>query len=317
MRIILRILKALGGLVLLAHAALAVYAYWPTGIEELPARSLASAQDRFAAVDGLELRYRSFGDFDPGQPSLVLIHGFGNSLQSFRLLAPQLANDFHVVTLDLPGFGLSSKPADRDYRNPAQAAVVGDFIRALRLDRVIIGGHSLGGAIALRVAVNEPEIVGLVLMNPGIITTGVPKIAEYYFFPLQRLSAKQFGKRDFRKSFLQRSFVNPDVVTERVMDELMLTVRSEGYMSGMTTMMGQYEAATEAPLLARVEVPTLIAWGEQDRRKPEGELEELHAALPGSVVVTVAGAGHYVHEEAPVAVARGIINARDLWVGGS
>jgi pimeloyl-ACP methyl ester carboxylesterase len=111
--------------------------------------------------------------------------------------------------------------------------------------------------------------------------------------------------------------VNPDVVTERVMDDLMLTVRSEGYITGMTAMMGQYEAATEAPLLARVEVPTLIAWGEQDRRKPEGELEELHAALPGSVVVTVAGAGHYVHEEAPVAVARGIINVRHLWSGGS
>ena len=74
-----------------AWIGLVVYAYWPTGVEERPARELAGPDDKFVSVDGLELRYREYGEAGPDRPTLVLIHGFGNSLQSFRLLAPLLA----------------------------------------------------------------------------------------------------------------------------------------------------------------------------------------------------------------------------------
>jgi len=121
-----------------------------------------------------------------------------------------------------------------------------------------IGGHSLGGSIALRVAVSEPEVRGLVLMNPGILNSGVPAIAQYYFFPLQRLLAKQLGNRDFRESMIKGSFINPDIVTDEVMDNLQRASQSEGYLAGMTTMMGQYEAPDEEPLLAEAEMPTVI-----------------------------------------------------------
>lgn len=313
MRIIRRILTGLVLLVLVLYVGLVVYAYWPTGIEEVPARQLAGPADRFVVVNGLELRYRTYGEPRPERPNLVLIHGFGNSLQSFRLLAPLLVDDYYVITMDLPGFGLSAKPVDHDYHNPAQARLVGDFSRALGLDEVIVGGHSLGGAIALRVAINEREVIGLVLMNPGIITTGVPWIAEYYFFPLPRLSARQFGNREFRERLLKRSFINPEIVTDEVMDDLMLAVRSDGYLTGTTSLMGQYTAATEAELLADVELPTLIVWGKEDRNKSRGELEQLRQGLRDSMVVEVTGAGHYVHEENPTQVAQGLIDAKPMW----
>ncbi|MDJ0927002.1 MAG: alpha/beta hydrolase [Gammaproteobacteria bacterium] len=317
MRIIRRLLLGLVTLLLVAWVGLVVYAYWPTGIEEVPARELAGPNDRFVSVDGLELRYQEFGTARPGEPSFVLIHGFGNSLQSFRLLAPLLGERFRTVTVDMPGFGLSAKPVDWDYKNPNQARMMTEFMRELDLENVIVGGHSLGGAIALRVALTEPRVRGLVLMNPGIIETGVPRITEYQFFPLQRLSAKQFGNREFRERFLKTSFVDPAVVTDEVMDNLMLVVRSEGYMAGTTSMMGQYEAAAEATLLGDVHVPTLIAWGEQDRRKTPQELADLQAGLSGSPAVDtiqVASAGHYVHEEAPQILAAGMISAAEKWI---
>ncbi len=315
----MKTLKRIGGglviLLLVIWAALAIYAYWPTGIEEVPALELASDQDRFVTVDKLQLRYREYGSKTADSTSVLLIHGFGNSLQSFRELSPRLANDYHVVSVDMPGFGLSAKPADWDYKNPAQASMMRALIRELGLQKVVVGGHSLGGAIAMRVAVDAPEVVGLVLMNPGIINTGVPKIAEYYFFPLPRLSAKQFGKRDFRENFLKSSYVNPAIITPQVMDDLMLTVRSEGYMTGMTTMMGQYVAASEGPLLQQVTVPTLIAWGVQDRRKDEAELQSLVTGLSNTSVrvLRVASAGHYVQEEAADEVAAGMIAAKSFW----
>lgn len=316
----MKILKRLGqGLLLfmlLLWAGMAIYAYWPTGIEEVPARELAGAADRFIEVDGLELRYREFGTRRDNLPSLLLIHGFGNSLQSFRELAPRLAPAYHVISADMPGFGLSAKPADWDYGNASQARMMAELIRALDLDSVVVGGHSLGGAIAMRVAIDAPEAVGLVLMNPGIINTGVPVIAEYYFFPLQRLSAKQFGNRSFREAFLKNSYVRPEIITPAVVDDLMMTVKSEGYMSGMTSMMGQYSAASEGPLMPDVRVPVMIAWGEQDRNKDEAELQALIAGMsnaPAVEVVRVPDAGHYVHEEGAAAVADALIAAREFW----
>ena len=313
MSILRRLFKVLAWLLAIAYIGLVAYAYWPSGIVEVPAQSLAGSNDRFVDVNGMDLRYRTFGTPAPDRPNMVLIHGFGNSLQSFRLLGPLLADDFYVITVDLPGFGLSAKPVDYDYRGPNQARTVSAFIHALGLKRTIIGGHSLGGAIALRVAVEEPEVIGLLLMNPGIISTGVPAITEYLFFPLPRLSAKQFTDRAFREQFLKLSFVDQSVVTSEVIDDLMLATRSEGYMAGTTSMMGQYESASEVTLLDQVKVPTVIVWGEKDRNKTPEELAALRAGLRNSSVVAVPGAGHYVHEEDPDAVAKGVIDAKVLW----
>lgn len=292
------------------YAMLVAYAYWPSGIEEQPVASLAGAEDRFIDIDGLQLRYREFGQAAADRPDLVLLHGFGNSLQSFRLLAPLLEQEYHVITVDMPGFGLSSKPVDYDYRAPNQARVIGAFIRGLGLERPVIGGHSLGGAIALRVAVNEPGVRGLVVMNPGIINTGVPKITEYLFFPLPRMMAKQFSDRVFRERFLRLSFVDESVVTDEVMDNLMLAARSEGNMAGLTSMMGQYESATEVSLLGELDKPSIIVWGAADKNKNPEELADLQDGLRDDTLINVPGAGHYVHEEAPEAVAAGLIDAK-------
>ena len=171
MSILRKILAGLGLILLIGYVGLIAYAYWPTGIEEVPARSLAGPDDKFANVDGLELRYRTYGEPGEDKPNLVLLHGMANTVQSFRFVAPLLADDYYVVALDLPGFGLSSKPADFDYRTGNMASVVGDFIRTLGMEEAVVGGHSMGGLIAMRVALDEPEIAGLVLMNPGIISS--------------------------------------------------------------------------------------------------------------------------------------------------
>ena len=316
MRILKTLFKGLLALLVVGYIGLIAWAYWPTGIEEVPARQLAGPQDRFVDVSGLELRYQTWGKPGPDRPNLVLIHGFGNSLQSFRLLGPLLAEDYHVIAVDLPGFGLSAKPTDYEYSNAQQAATIGDFIRALGLEQAIIGGHSLGGAIAVHVAINEPEITGAVLFNPGIINTGVPPIAKYYFFPLQRLTAKTFNEREFRTQFLKRSFIDPGIVTDEVIDNLMLAMRSEGFLAGSTVMMGQYNDPVEASMLPDMPVHTLIVWGEEDRNKSPEELAALLEGLPDDAVVSIAGAGHYVHEEAPAASAEGIIADKQALAGG-
>ena len=113
-----------------------------------------------------------------------------------------LTADAHAF--DLLGFGLSDKPTDYDYSNANQAETVSELAEALNLDSFIVGGHSLGGAIAFHVAMNNQKTKGLILFNPGIINTGVPEFARYLnlIFPFARVSAKQFADRDFIKCIL-------------------------------------------------------------------------------------------------------------------
>jgi len=303
-----RLLGGLLGLIVVAWLGLVVYAYWPTGIREVPAVDLAGPADRFVSVDGLNIRYRTWGSPADDKPTALLLHGFANSLQSFRLVAPLLTGSYYVVAYDMPGYGLSDKPAPFDYRNAHQAEIAGRLIKALGLRNVIVGGHSLGGAIALRVALQSPEVIGLVVMNPGIITTGVPPIAKYLVFPFPRIQAKLFGDPEFRANFLRRSFVDPSIVTDDVVRELSLASRSEGYLKGMTNLLGQYQDADEVPMLAQLTVPSLIVWGEQDRGKPKGEFAELKALLPNNTAVLVPTSGHYVQEEAPAETAAAMIS---------
>lgn len=305
MRILKRLLGALLALGVVGWAALAAWAYWP-GAPEIPVARLATPDDRFVEVDGLRLRYRSWGAAGEGRPELLLIHGFANSLQSFRLLAPRLAGCCHVVAIDLPGYGLSDKPVDFDYHNGPQAAVMVAAAHALGLRHPVYVGHSLGGAIALQAAVKDPQAAGLVLMNPGILSTGVPKIVQVTLPPLPRMSARIFASRDFRGNFLRKSYVDPSLVTEQVIDDVMLGARSQGYMAGMTSLMKQYAEGEEIVLAPQVHVPTLIPWGDQDRNKPRSEADALQRLIPGARLVRFGNAGHYVHEEAAAEVAAAI-----------
>lgn len=311
-----RILLGFVGLLFAAWLGLVAWAYWPDSTKEVPAANLAGPADRFVSVDGVEIRYRAYGEPEPGKPTALLIHGFANSLQSFRRVAPLLTDRYYVIAYDMPGYGLSGKPAPFDYRNANQAKIASGLIRELGLKNVVVGGHSLGGAIALRVAVDDPEVAGLVVMNPGIITTGVPPIAKYLVFPFPRLQAKIFGDPAFRADFLKRSFVDPGIVTDQVVADLSLTAKSEGYLRGMTNLMGQYQDADEIPLLTQVKVPSLIVWGAQDRGKPAGEFEELRALLPAADTAYVESSGHYVQEEAPAETAAAMKALADRIMAG-
>jgi pimeloyl-ACP methyl ester carboxylesterase len=305
MKTLKRLGTALLVVIALTWAGLAAWAYWP-GEPEVPIASLVASDDRFVEVDGLRLRYREWGMAASDRPSLLLIHGFGNSLQSFRELAPRLADCCHVIAIDMVGYGLSEKPVQHDYHNGPQAKTLIAAARKLGLERVIYVGHSLGGAVALHAAVLDPNARGLVLLNPGIISTGVPKIVQVTLPPLPRMSAKMFASRDFRGNFLKQSYVDPSIVTESVIDEVMKGSRTEGYMAGMTSLMQQYREGEEIVLASKVVVPTLIPWGDRDKNKPRSEADELQSMIRGSRLVRFPNAGHYVHEEAAAGVAEAI-----------
>lgn len=305
------------GLIILGYAYLIVYAYLP--VEEIPNRTLATKEDLFIEIGGHDIRYREYPAPKESSPNLILIHGFGNNLNSWRSITPILSEVYNIYIFDLLGFGLSDKPIDYDYSNANQAETVSQLAAALNLDSFIVGGHSLGGAIAFHVAMNNQKTKGLILFNPGIINTGVPEFARYLnlIFPFARVSAKQFADRDFREEFLKRSYHDPSIVDEKVMDEIMLGARSEGYMTGTTSMLNKFYDANEAELMHRVNNPTLIVFGLEDRNKSMEEALQLKNGFRNSKLELIKDAGHYVHEESPIVVSESIIKEMTFLSGQS
>ncbi len=308
-----RTLGTMLGLLIIVYLAMIAYAYWPTD-DGFPAEQLARPSDKFISVDGIDIRYRTWGEPRPDQPAIVLIHGFANSVVTFRNVGPLLAEKHYVVALDMPGFGLSGKPDDRAYTNDNQAHLVERFADELGLDTYIVGGHSMGGALVIHVAIDSPKVVGAIMFNPGIITTGVPPATQYFIFPLPRIAAKTFADENFRTRFLKGAFINPDVVTDEVIEELMLGPKTDDYLPGVTQLMNYYVAGDEEGMLKDIPVPVLIVWGAEDKGKPDGEAEQIDGMIPNSRLVMVAGAGHYVHEEAAEQSAAAILQADDFWL---
>ena len=294
-------------LVILSYSALVVYAYLP--LETSSTKELVTKDDLFIKVSDHDIRYREYRTPEDNNPNLILIHGFGNNLHSWRSITPLLSEHYNIFALDLLGFGLSDKPIDYDYSNANQAKTVGEFADALKLDSFIVGGHSLGGAIGLHVAKNNKKTKGLILFNPGIVNTGVPEFARYInlIFPFARVSAKQFANRAFREQFLKRSYYNRSIVNEQVMDEIMLGSKTEDYLQGTSSMLGKFYTANETELMDQVITPTLIVFGIEDRNKSMEEALQLKTGFKNSKLQLIKDAGHYVHEESPALVSESII----------
>ncbi|MEP6903223.1 MAG: alpha/beta hydrolase, partial [Actinomycetota bacterium] len=122
----------------------------------------------FVEIDGATVHYQKFGDIS--NPTLLLIHGYTASAYVWKTVAPALADEgFHVVAVDLIGFGYSDKPAWFDYKITSQARMIARFMDRLGIDRAVIVGSSYGGAIALTLALDYSERVEKLVLVDAVI----------------------------------------------------------------------------------------------------------------------------------------------------
>jgi len=119
-------------------------------------------------INEMAVHYRAQGQ--AGQPTLVLVHGLGCSLKYWSCVfeAPEFAA-YRIIALDLPGFGRSAKSENYDYRLPSQAAVVLALLRELQVEQYILIGHSMGGTVAILMALQQPpQLARLIVIEPNL-----------------------------------------------------------------------------------------------------------------------------------------------------
>jgi triacylglycerol lipase len=161
------LLGLLVGLLALVAIIVVLDRAWPRGMSRVALRTqraLGGFKTASIPIPGFDITYLDGGRGEP----LVLVHGIGADKDHFAPIAPYLRGLGRIVALDLPGFGDSTKTADADYSIEMQVERLGQFLDALELPRVHLGGSSLGGAIVLAFALRHPERVqSLWLLAPA------------------------------------------------------------------------------------------------------------------------------------------------------
>jgi pimeloyl-ACP methyl ester carboxylesterase len=270
-----------------------------------PRSALLRPEDRLVQVGGHTLRYRSYpAQRDEQKPTLIMLHGFAGSSYTWRKVAPLVADVANVVAFDIMPFGLSDKPTAFDYRYPSQARVVSGLISTLGIRHPVPMGHSYGGTIAAYTALQDKRVKRLVLVDAGILATGIPSFARYMFFPMGRLGAQLFAFPSFRRRFVAKSFIDPKLVSDDLVQDLCLGTRMDSYVAGTGEFFSQYMDVEVGRLLDGIRADTLLLWGAHDRNNPSTNGERMAARLRSAELHVIAGAGHYPHEERPRDVSR-------------
>jgi non-heme chloroperoxidase len=254
-----------------------------------------------ALPNGVTLEYVERGQ--PAGVPVIFLHGVTDSCRSFEPLLDRLPATIRALAVTMRGHGGSSKPSD-GYRYADMAADVRTFMDVLTLPAAVIAGHSMGSMVAQRFATVHPDrVAGLVLMGTFRTIHGHPGLQEFWDTALSTLTdpVDPGFVREFQISTLARP-VPPDFLEAVVGESLQVPARV-----WRETFKGFLETQDFSHELARVNAPTLIAWGELDTYAPRADQDALRAVIAGSRVVTYPGAGHAFHWEDPARFAADLI----------
>jgi len=252
---------------------------------ERPAAQADKGQ--FAEINGHKIYYTTHGK---GQP-LILIHGFPLNSGLFHYQIEPLSQKYQLVLLDLPGFGRSRVAADSEGSLQGYAQTVLGLMDQLKIDKAIIGGHSLGGMTAIEMYKMAPErFSGLVLID----TTAKPAP------PADQVKWKEFGDQAKKKGVDSMApTLVPQMLSETARAKRPELVRyTEGLVSAATVagVVGGGNALAERPdntkVLDGVKVPTLILVGSDDSLTPVAMAKDMKAAIKGAKLVVLEGASH-------------------------
>ncbi len=297
--------KILAGLVLVLVLAAGgfVWANWAPDkpVAELAAR-WAPPPSVFVEIAGMQVHLRDQGPRDDKSP-IVLIHGTSSSLHAFEGWAAVLAQKRRVVTFDLPGFGLTGPSPDGDYSLAATVRFVVAVLDRLGIARCVLGGNSLGGAVAWSAALIAPERVEkLILVDAG----GYPahSISVPIGFRLARIPAlsrllTNILPRSLIVQGLRDVYGDPARVTPELVERYYELTLREGNRRALVERFSQSRPAGLGRRIPEIKIPTLVMWGGRDRLIPPDDAERFHRDIAGSTLVIFDDLGHAPEEEDP------------------
>lgn len=259
---------------------------------------------RFTEVDGATVHYQEFGD--ASAPTLILIHGYTASTYVWHTVAPRLAEEnFHVIAVDLIGFGYSEKPAQFDYSIASQARMIVRLMNRLGIGRATLVGSSYGGAVASTVALDYAERVEKLILadpvcNDDVLNNSILKLAAIpgvgeVIAPFL-IDSKAFLKHRMKGTLAPE---NHHLITEdRIESVRRPTAAADAHRSFLATARS-WDACRIQTDAQYITQPTLIIWGEKDTIIPIANGKRLYDSILNSRFVVFKNCGHIPQEENP------------------
>lgn len=287
---------------------------WPVPelSDTVPPARLADPDSRFIDVGEIEFHYKESGD--PGATcNVVLLHGFGASVFSWRDTLPSLGDRCRVIGFDRPAFGLTGRPMPGEWTgsNPysveEQAAQTVALMDRLGMRRAVLVGHSAGAAVAVLVARDHPDRVsGLVLEAPAVLSGGGP---PSWVTPLLRSpQARRVGPLFVRRiagpgsdEFIRSAYADPDLVTESLLAGYRRPLGARNWDRALWEYTAAPRRMDAEATLGALTMPVLVVYGQEDAIVAPNDSRTVAASIPGAEVVALPDVGHIPHEELPAA----------------
>jgi pimeloyl-ACP methyl ester carboxylesterase len=262
----------------------------------------AGEPSRFADIEGMRVHYRDEGQ---GLP-LVLLHGTSSSLHTWDDWVLRLKERRRIVRLDLPGYGLTGPAPDADYTPARLARVVVKLLDKLSIERADVAGNSLGGRVALTMALDQRARVERLIL---VAASGLSGQRPPSVFRLAQSSLGGAVLRWVTPRFLVRAntkqvYGDLSRLREDVVDRYYDVARRAGNRQAL---IDRFQAAAPPALDARLKelhLPTLILWGGRDTWIPPSFGERFARGIAGAQLIVYPDAGHVPMEELPAQTAR-------------
>ncbi len=255
----------------------------------------------------LPLVYTEYGNAN--NKTLLFLHGFGESKETWRFLVPRLAQDYHLVLLDLKGFGVSPKTEDNAYSVYDQAEVVASFIKKKNYHNLTLVGRSFGGGVALVLALMQKDkllkkrISRLILINAMSYKQNLPSMLKTLNKPLIGYLGIHLVSNDWMaKEAYKFAFYNNDLISKESVDyaSYLLSLPRAKYVYLQTVeQLIPDDIASVQKRYKTIDLKTLILWGKEDVSIRVSNAYKLHRDLRRSYLKIFEKAGHIPNEEIP------------------
>jgi pimeloyl-ACP methyl ester carboxylesterase len=273
--------------------------------DTVSAEQLADPDSKFIEVNGIKVHYKTYGQ---GEPTFILLHGFGASLFSWHEVTAPLSKYGTVIAYDRPAFGLTERPmtwkGENPYSQQAQVELVIGLMDKLNVKKAILVGNSAGGTISMLAALQYPERVqALILVDPAVYAGGGapawvrPILKTPQMNRIGPLFARQLQAQGVE--FIKTAWHDPSRITPETLDGYQKPLRVDNWDKALWFLTVASQESTLTQRLNELTLPVLVITGDDDRIVPTGQSIRLADELPNAILNVIPQSGHLSHEEHP------------------
>lgn len=275
----------------------------------LPPQQLADADGQFVDVNDITVHFKETGQ---GRTAILLLHGFGASLFSWREVIEPLGAYGRVIAYDRPAFGLTERPMPGEWRGAspygpqANVELLIGLMDVLGIQQAVLVGNSAGGTVAVQAALDHPDRVrALVLVDPSIYGGG--RYPSWLLPLLRTPQMRHIGPLLVREisvtgnDIILSAWHDPARISPDVIEGYRLPLRVDNWDRALYEFSiagGQQDLSVR---LTELTMPVLVVTGDDDRLVPAEQSIRLAGEIPGAQLVVFEACGHVPQEECPQA----------------